>query len=222
MNICICIGAPKCSTTHLSRIFNESNNFTVLDKDGFGECGEIFFKTDENDDYFFGKQPGWIFNKHIINDIVEKLEKNINQSLIIVCVREYNELLYSFWLHRKKENEIDKDVIYTDFLNLKSQENQSLTYEECVLSIEENIIYLITLIEKSEKIKLLIYDHSYIIKNNMVEELKNQGLDIKYDNYIFKPFKFKYEYDKKMYDTDLNMKYNNLLNNKNIKKYLRI
>ena len=56
----------------------------------------------------------------------------------------------------------------------------------------------------------------------MIEELKNQGLDIKYDNYIFKPFKYRYEYDKKLYNEDINTKYNNLLNNKYIKPYLRI
>lgn len=222
MNICICIGAPKCSTTHLSRIFKESDNFTILDKDGFGECGKLFFEIEDNNNYFFGKQPGWIFNKHIIKNIVEKLKKNNNNSLIIVCLREYNELLYSFWLHRKKENEINKDMKYIDFLKLKSEENQTLTYEECVLSIEDNIIYLINLLKDIKKIKLLIYDHSFIIKNNMVEELKNQGLDIKYDNYIFKPFKYRYEYDKKLYNEVIHTKYNNLINNQYIKTYLRI
>ena len=145
-------------------------------------------------------------------------------SLLGVCVREFNYLLRSFYNMRITEgwflkSHKNKNYSYEEFLNLRSAENHNKTYEECVLTLKENILYLISLIEGMSNVKFAVFDQSQFKYNSTLEMFEELGVDIVHKTYQYKIPKIKTNVD---YDENgiLHKSYLSLLEDERIKKHM--
>jgi hypothetical protein len=216
----VVVGGPKCATMHIAEFFNNSN-FTVVEKTPKipnEAYGAMFRISPRGWKYKFCKTPGWIFNKNALDKVVNRIKKYGKQTLVLVCIREFNQLLKSWYEMRKGESEEYANVTFDEFKHMKSWENRNFTYQECVCEFENNIIYLIELIKNVKCAKLVIIDQFNFIHNSTQSIFYECGVDVKNDNYLYKKPKIQTKClieDKKLFD-----KYTSMLKNKTIQTYM--
>ena len=217
----VVVGGPKCATMHIADFFLKSSNFTVVEKTPKipNEAYEAMFKISPRGwKYKFCKTPGWIFNKNALDTVVNRIKKYGKQTLVLVCIREFNQLLKSWYEMRKNESAEYANVTFDEFKHMKSWENGNFTYQECVCEFENNIIYLIELIKNVKCAKLVVIDQLNFIHNSTQDIFYECGVDVKNDDYEYKKPIIQTKQiieDKNLFD-----KYTSLIRNKTIQNYM--
>jgi len=185
----VILGAPKCATMHLARFFYESENFCVVEnspKVPYESYNKIFKISYRGWKYKFCKTPGWIFNKKSISDVIGFISNYKRPTLVMVCIREFNELLNSWYVMRKKEfPSFYGNMSLEKFKKCKSLENPEYTYEECLLNIKSYIEYTIKLINYIDCIKLKIVDQKNVASNSTSKMFKDWNVNVISENYKY-------------------------------------
>ena len=60
-----------------------------------------------------------IFNKNALDKVVNRIKKYGKQTLVLVCIREFNQLLKSWYEMRKGESEEYANVTFDEFKHMK-------------------------------------------------------------------------------------------------------
>lgn len=214
------LGAPKCSTSYLGKFFESSDNFEIVRHPSNRlECYDNIFEVD-NLEYKFAKTPKWIFSKKEIDKLVDFYGNSNVESLFVVCVREYNYLLKSFYTMRLREwPSRYNNVCFTDWIDLPSLEYPEKSYGQLVVSLQDNIKYLIERLKDFKTIKFAILTDQIVSANSTLKIFSSLNVDIVHNNYKFTEH---YHTTKCSEDVDnlYSSKFKELLNDKLIKKFI--
>ena len=217
----VVVGGPKCATMHIADFFLNSENFTVVEKspDVPNESYDKIFRISPRGwKYKFCKTPGWIFNRPKLNQICNFIKNYGKQTLVIVCIREFNQLLKSWYEMRKCESTEYANKTLIEFSQMKSWENRKMSYYDCICELESNIIYLIKLLKNVKCAKLVVIDQCYFIENSTKDIFLEMGVDVINNDYQYE--KPKINTSKNISDIKLFQKYKDLIENKTIQNYM--
>lgn len=157
--ICI-VGLPKCGTSYLLDFF-VAGNFTNIaghSKETLNLIsGHRFIKFK----HCLAKNPKIIWDIDSWSDRIKNFEDTSEGCLFVVCIRPYNEAIYSLYNHYRKRGIISTNMKYSRFLD-----SQKKTY----LGIEDNIMKLKNMVKN---LVVLHFNESIINKNTykIVEDL---------------------------------------------------
>ena len=212
------LGAPKCSTSYLGKFFESSDNFSIVRHPSNRlECYDNIFKVQDLE-YKFAKTPKWIFSKSEIDRLVHFYKISNVNSLFVICVREYNHLLKSFYTMRLREWPTRyNDVCFTDWVDLPSLEYPEKSYGQLVFIMK--ILDICRKIKEINNIKLTLLTDEIVSSNSTLEIFSSLGVDIFHSNY-----KFTEHYHNTNCGENLNNKFtdhfNELVNDEVIKDYI--
>jgi hypothetical protein len=216
----VVVGGPKCATMHMANFFSNSNFRVVQANPNIpNEARNMMFRISPRGwKYKFCKTPGWIFDKNALNRVARFIGNYGKQTLVLVCVREFNQLLRSWYEMRKGESPQYANITFDEFKQKKSWENRHLTYQECVREFEKNIIHLIELLSNVKCAKLVVIDQYNFINNSTYDIFIECGVDVKNKEYKYEKPNIKTK--QKILDKTLFNEYISLLTNKTIQKYM--
>lgn len=209
----IVLGAPKCGTTHVAKLFDSSRNFEVvkIHPQNIESGDQILRTTDLN--YKFAKTPRWIFRRLEMSEIVKHVEESTTDS-VLFCVfyRNYSEYLASLYHQRRVEfPEKYQHLKIEEFINCESLETlnaldvSGATYGDNIMSLHGNIRFFQRLIQDINRFELVLMDRKIFENMSLMEIFNNLNVDIDNREYSFQPFesrtsKIKYKVDSKFTD----------------------
>ena len=215
----VILGAPKCSTSYLGKFFESSDNFDIVrHPTNRLECYENIYNV-SNLEYKFAKTPSWIFDKHEVDKLVHFYTKSNVNSLFVVCVREYNHLLKSYYTMRLREwpNRYN-NICFTDWINLPSLEYPNKTYGQLITSLHENIKYVINKTKDTENINFALLTDTIVSSNSTLEIFQSLGVDIKHKYYKFAEHFHNTKCGENL-QNEYNKQFNELMNDDVVKRF---
>ena len=161
--ICI-VGIPKSGTTYLLDFFTSGNFENIVNSNK-----EVLSLMGNNHKYnkfkhCCAKNPKIIYDVDSWKSQLLEFESTAESCLFIVCLRPYNEALYSLCNHCKRNRKISTRTTFERFVD---------SYLDTYLKIEDNIMQL-----KNTVKNLVVLDfENSIISKNTYEILKDLGVD---------------------------------------------
>ena len=139
--ICI-VGLPKCGTTYLLDFFITGNFTNIVHKRKEATNlmnGNRFIKFK----HCIAKNPKIIWDIDSWSGKIKKFEDTSEGCLFVVCIRPYNEAIYSLYNHYRKKRIISANMKYSRFLD--SQKNTYLGVEDNVMKLKNMVKNLVVL-----------------------------------------------------------------------------
>jgi len=197
--ICI-VGLPKCGTTYLLDFFINGNFTNIVHKRKEATNlmnGNRFIKFK----HCIAKNPRIIWDIEYWSKQLKYFDDTSEKCLFIVCVRPYNDAIYSLYKYFQKGGSISNNMKYNIFLD---------SHKKTYLDIEKNII---TLKNTVKELVVLRFNES-IINENTYKIIEDLNIDFK----TLKEKKWGKHTPKKMpegvfIDEELSLAYQSLLNN---------
>lgn len=149
--ICI-VGLPKCGTTYLLGFFTAGNFTNIVHKKKEATNlmnGSRFI----NFKHCLAKNPKIIWDIESWSKQLKDFDNTSEKCLFIVCIRPYNEAIYSLYKYFQKRGTISNNMKYNRFLD---------SHKKTYLDIEENIIKLNNIVKE---LVVLRFNESVINEN---------------------------------------------------------
>lgn len=211
--ICV-VGLPKCGTSYLLDFFTAGNFINI---EGHKKETNKLINNYKNIRFkhCFAKNPKIIWDVDAWQEKIKEFQECSGKCLFIVCVRPYNEAIYSLYNHWRKRRVISTKMQYERFLK---------SHKKTYIGIENNIIKLKNTVENL----VVIPFHESIINKNTYEIAEDLNIDFKTSKEKVWSKHTPAEFPEETFvDEDLSSAYKTMLNNISInsityknKKYL--